>query len=136
MKTSSPPPSPPAFKNHDLFQELREGGYVAEGVLGHDGAAAETLYYSGKAAFFFGSFGTKIYDYPEVAENSDVLACFQGPSGSEISTVSFPDALVVFSPDQASRKSLKFVKWWAENPAPVHRGRLLGIPGQGLLLHG
>ena len=32
-----------AFKQTiDLFQELREGGYVAEGVLGHDGAAAET----------------------------------------------------------------------------------------------
>ena len=109
-----------AFKQTiDLFQELREGGYVAEGVLGHDGAAAETLYYSGKAAFFFGSFGTKIYDYPEVAENSDVLACFQGPSGSEISTVSFPDALVVFSQTEYPEESLKFVKWWAENTQPL-----------------
>ena len=52
---------------------------------------------SGKAAFFFGSFGIKIFDYPEVAENSDVLACFKGPSGDAVGTVSFPDALVVFS---------------------------------------
>lgn len=92
---------------------------MAECVLGHDGAAAETLYYSGKAAFFFGSFGIKIFDYPEVAENSDVLACFKGPSGDAVGTVSFPDALVVFSQTKHPEESLKFVKWWAENTQPL-----------------
>lgn len=109
-----------AFKQTiDLFQELREKGYVAEGVLGHDDTAAETLYYSGKAAFFFGSFGAKIFNYPDVAENSEVLACFQGPSGSAAATVSFPDALVVFSQTEHPEESLKFVKWWAENSQPL-----------------
>ncbi len=116
----APTSETPAFKETiDLFQKLRENGYVAEGVLGHDGAAAETLYYSGKAAFFFGSFGSKIFDYPEVAENSDVLACFKGPSGDAVGTVSFPDALVVFSQTKHPEESLKFIKWWAENTQPL-----------------
>ena len=59
MKTSSPPPRAKRSSRPLICsRNCAEGGYVAEGVLGHDGAAAETLYYSGKAAFFFGSFGT------------------------------------------------------------------------------
>mgnify|MGYP000945590017 CR=1 FL=1 len=103
----------------DLFQTLREQGYVAEGVLGHDDAAVETLYFGGKAAFFFGSFGRKIFDYPEVAENTEILSCFQGPSSDAIGTLSFPDALVVFSQTKHPEESLKFIKWWAENTQPL-----------------
>lgn len=109
-----------AFKETiDLFQTLREKGYVAQGVLGHDDAAAETLYYGGNAAFFFGSFGTTLFNYEEVAENTEVLACFQGPSGGEVATVSFPDALVVFSQTEHPDESLKFMKWWAEHSQPL-----------------
>jgi len=105
-----------AFKETiDLFQKLSENGYVAEGVLGHDSTAAETLYYSGKAAFYFSSCSTSILNYPEVAQNTDVLPCFRGPSGEKTATVSFPDALVVFAQTDYPEESLRFIKWWAEH---------------------
>ncbi len=103
----------------DLFKTFKEKGYVADGVLGHKGADAERLYYSGDAVFWFTSFPTSIFDYPEVLENTETASGIQGPSGSAVRTASFSDALMVFSQTEHPEEAKKFVKWWAKNSSAL-----------------
>lgn len=103
----------------DLFKTFKEKGYVADGVLGHKAADAEKLYYSGDAVFWFTSFPTSIFDYPDILENTEVASAMRGPSGTATRTASFSDALMVFSQTEHPEEAKKFVKWWAENSSAL-----------------
>ena len=103
----------------ELFKTFKEKGYVAEGVLGHKSADAERSYYSGESVFWFTSFPTSIFDYPEVLENTEIAAAVKGPSGTAVRTSSFSDALMAFSQSEHPEEAKKFVKWWAENSSAL-----------------
>lgn len=101
-----------------FFGKMLEDDLVPDGIAGYLGADCEKMYFSDGAAMYHHAPLQAVRSYPEVEEDTGVMAPIAGPQG-EPHNLTWINSMMGYTQTKYPEEVKTFIKWWAENNLPL-----------------